>query len=104
MLDVARRAAGDQLAAALARAGAKVHDHIGLAHSLFVVLDDDDGVADVAQALEGVQQPLVVAMVQANGRLVENVQHADQAGADLRGEADALGLAAGQGVRAAVER
>ena len=97
VLNVARRAAGHQLRRALARPGAKVDDHIGLAYGLFVVLDDDDRVADVAQALEGGQQPLVVAVVQANGRLVEDVQHPDQTGADLRGEADALGLAAGTG-------
>jgi hypothetical protein len=42
--------------------------------------------------------------VQADGRLVEDVHHAHQAGADLAGQADALGLAAGEGVGAAVQR
>ena len=37
-------------------------------------------------------------------RLVEDVQHADQAGPDLGGKADALGLTARQGGRAPVER
>ena len=50
------------------------------------------------------QQPLVVARVQADARLVEDVQHADQAAADLPGEADALGLAAGERRGGAVER
>jgi hypothetical protein len=34
--------------------------------------------------------------MQADRRLVEHVEHAGQAGADLRGEADALALAAGE--------
>src|SRR5215510_13664921 len=43
---------------------------------LFVVLDDDHGVAEVAQAHEGVDEALVVALVQADRRLVEHVEHA----------------------------
>jgi hypothetical protein len=60
------------------------------------MLDHDDGVAEVAQALERVEQARVVALVQADGGLVEHVEHAGEAGADLRGEADALALAARQ--------
>jgi hypothetical protein len=67
------------------------------------VLDHDHRVAEVAQVLEGAEQAVVVALVQADGRFVEDVHHAHQAGADLAGQADALGLAAGQGVGAAVE-
>ena len=42
--------------------------------------------------------------MQADARLVEDVQDADQAAADLPGQADALGLAAGEGRGGAVER
>jgi hypothetical protein len=41
---------------------------------------------------------VVVALVQADRGLVEHVHHAGQAGADLAGQADALRLAARQGV------
>ena len=68
------------------------------------MLDDEDGVAEVAQVLERGDQPLVVALVQADGRLVEHVEHAAQARADLRGEADALAFAAGERGGIAVER
>lgn len=34
--------------------------------------------------------------MEADGRLIQNVQHAHQTGADLRGQPDALGLPAGQ--------
>ncbi len=49
-------------------------------------------------------KPRVVALVQADRRLVEHIEHAGQPGADLRGEANALALAAGQRARGARER
>ncbi len=52
---------------------------------------------------EGPQQAGVVALVQADGGLVQDVHDAHQAGADLAGEPDALGLAAGQGIGAALQ-
>ena len=67
------------------------------------MLDDDHGVAEIAQALERDEQPVVVALVEADRRLVEHVEHARQARADLAGEADALALAARQRARGAVE-
>ncbi len=95
---------GDHLAAAHARAGAEVDDVIGGPHRVFVVLDDDHRVAHVAQLRERVEQPVVVARVQADRRLVENVEHADQAAADLAGQANALRFAAGERGGGAVER
>ena len=84
------------LAAVLAGARADVDDPVGGGDGVLVVLDDDERVAEVAQPGEGLDQPVVVALVQPDARLVEHVEHADQAGADLGGEPDALGLAAGE--------
>ena len=47
------------------------------------------------------QQPRVVALVQADRRLVQHIEHAGQARADLAGQPDALALAARQRARAA---
>ena len=77
---------------------------IGGPHRVFVVLDDDHGVAQIAQLRERGEQAVVVARVQADRRLVEDVQHADQAAADLSGQADALRFAAGKRGSGAVER
>ena len=66
---------------------------------VLVVLHHDHGVADVAQVLERFQQAGVVALVQADGGLVQHVEHAGETGADLRGEPDALALAARQRAR-----
>ena len=79
-------------------AGARPHvdEVVGGADGLLVMLDHEDGVAEIAQALQRHQQPLVVALMQADGGLVQHIEHAGQAGADLRGQADALAFAAGQ--------
>ncbi len=98
------RAHRHDFAAAHARAGAEVDDVVGRPHRVFIVLDDDDRVAQVAQAGERGEQPLVVARVQADRRFVEDVEHADQAAADLPGQADALRLAAGKRGGGAFER
>ena len=87
----------DDGAAVLACARADVDDVVGGADGLLVVLHDDHRVAQVAQPLERADEALVVALVQADGRLVEDVEDADEAAADLAGQADPLGLAPREG-------
>ena len=87
-----------------AGAGTEVHHVVRLADRVLVVLDDDDGVAEVTQAMQRVEQALVVALVQPDRRLVEDVHDADESRADLAREADALRLAARECLGAAVER
>ena len=88
-----RRAHGDDPAAVLARPRPHVDDRVGGADHVQVVLDDEDGVAQVAQAAQDAQQPLGVARVQADGRFVENVEHPRQPGADQRRQPQPLRLA-----------
>ena len=97
-------ARGHDLAAVHARARADVDEVIGAADRVLVVLDHDHGVADVAQVRQRRQQARVVALVQPDRGLVEDVHHADQAGTDLARQADALRLAARERVGAAVQR
>src|SRR5439155_1264036 len=59
---------------------------------------------DAAQLAEGGEEPRVVALMEADRRLIQDVEHAHQLRADLRREPDALALAAGERRRAAVER
>ena len=98
------RAARGDLAALVAGAGAEVEQVVGRRDDLAVVFDEHERVAQVAQALQRAEQPGVVARVQADGRLVEDVEDAGQAAADLARQADALRLAAGERRPAAVER
>jgi hypothetical protein len=75
VLDVDRLALRDQLTAEAAGAGTEVDHVIGTLDSLGIVLDDEHGVAQVAQSSERIEQTIVVARVQSDGRLVEHVEH-----------------------------
>ena len=94
---VGHGAGDDDLAAVLTRPGADVDHPVGGGDGVLVVLDHDERVAHVTQPDQGLEQPLVVTLVQADGGLVQHVQHPDQARADLGGEPDALRLATGEG-------
>ena len=80
-----RSALGDNLAAMDARTGAHVDKVVGGADGIFVMLDDDDGIADIAQTLQRCQQPVVIPLMQADGRFVQHIQNAGQSAADLAG-------------------
>ncbi len=67
------------------------------------MLDDQHGVAPVAQELEQLGQPMHVARVESDARLVEDVHDVDQAAAEMLDELDALRLATGERVGLAVE-
>src|SRR5262249_11130401 len=92
-LDVVNIALGDDIASMLTRTRPHVDDIVGGAHRLLIVLDDQQRIAQVAPAGQRLDQARVVALVQADTRLIEDVEHTHQAGADLRRQADALRLA-----------
>src|SRR5207248_4418044 len=73
---------GDDPPSMLAGAWTEVDDVVGGSHRALVVLDHDHRVAEVAEALESRYEARVVALVEPDRRLVENVEDADQRGAD----------------------
>ena len=89
----------------LALAGARpdVDDVVGVANRVFIVLNDHQRVAFVAQTFECTQQNLIVPRVQSNGRLVKHVTHALQVASQLGRQANPLGLAATQSRSATVK-
>ena len=87
-------ALGDDLAAMDTGAGAEVDDIVGRENCLAIVLDDEHRVAEIAQVDQRIEQALVVALVQPDRRLIEDVHDADEPRADLAREPDALRLAA----------
>ena len=96
-------ALGNDGSAQASRAGAEIDNVVGMANGVFVVLDDQHGVAQIAQFLQRLNQPVVIALVKADGRLIEDIEHTAQPRADLRGQADALALAAGERIGVAVQ-
>ena len=67
------------MAAARAGAGAEIEDVIGGADGVLVVLDDDHGIAEIAQPAQRADEPVVVALMQTDARLVEHVEAAREA-------------------------
>jgi hypothetical protein len=84
--------------------GADVDHVVGRHHHVLVVLHHDDRIAGVAQFLQSVYQALVVALMQTDAGLVQNVEHTHKLRTYLRGKADSLRLASRKGARLAVER
>ena len=76
-----------------ARSGTDIYDVVCTADSVLIVFHHQYRIAQVAQVGEGGEQSLVVALVQADGGLVEDVHHADQPRADLGCQANPLRLA-----------
>ena len=56
-------------------AGAKINQPIGGAHCFFVVLDHEQGIAQVAHPLQRLDQAGIVALVQSYRWLIQHVQH-----------------------------
>ena len=94
----------DHLPALLAGAEPEVDDVVGDADHVGVVLDHEHRVALVAQLPQDRDQPPVVARVQADRRLVEHVERADQRRPERGRQVDPLRLAARQRRRQPVER
>ena len=88
--------ARDNTAAVQACTRPQIHYVVGCAHHVFVVFDHDDGIAQVPQTLQAMDQAHVVALVQTDAWFVQDVEDIDELGANLGGESNALCLAARQ--------
>jgi hypothetical protein len=86
---------GDQLAAPVAALGSQVDQPVGDLDDVEVVLDDQDRVAGIHQALQHFDQLVDVGGVQAHRRLIQHIQRPPGGAAgELLRELDALGFAA----------
>ena len=91
------------MAAALSGLGADLEHVVGGADHGLVVLDDDHRVAGGGERAHDGDEPVDVARVESDARLIEDEERVDQRGAEAAGEIDALHLAAGEGLRRPVE-
>ena len=66
-----------------ARARADVDDIVRRADGVFVMLHHDHCIAEVAQATERGKQAVIVSLMETDRRLVQHVENACEAGADL---------------------
>src|SRR4051812_2523778 len=90
---------GNYSAAARTCAWTEIDDVIGTPDRILVMLDDQQRIALRSKPRERVEQDAVVTRMQADGRLIEDVAHPLQIGAELRGKPDPLRFATRQGRR-----
>ncbi len=102
--DILDTALCHNLTAVHARAGADVDNIIRRAHSFLVVFDNHKRISQIAEAFQRHQQLFVIALVQADGRFVQNIKHAHKRGADLCRKAYALAFSPGKASGSAGER
>ena len=62
------------LAAMVAALGSQVHDPVRVPDHVQIVLDHQDRIAGLHEAIQDIQQPLNVGEVQARGRLVQDLK------------------------------
>ena len=94
--DGVQRADDDHLAAVFARGRADVNDMVRRGDHIVIMLNDQNGIADVAQFFQDFHQPVIIAAMQADGRLIQHITAPHQSAADLGGQTNPLGLAAGE--------
>ena len=82
-----------------ARAGADVDNVVSGANRVFIVLNHNDGIAQITQVDKRTQQTLVIALMQTDRRFIQHVHYADQTCADLACQTNTLGFAAGERFR-----
>ncbi len=91
--DLLRRAHRHEVAPQLPRPRTQIDHEVGGADGLLVVLHDEDGIAEVTQAFEGIEQAAVVPLMETDAGLVEDVEHTHEARPDLGRQAYPLPLA-----------
>src|SRR5437870_3401557 len=90
------RAGEEQLATELAGAGTEINDAIRGWNGVWIMRDDEDGVSEIAEGLENINEPLRVARMEADSRLVEHVERTHKMRTERRGELNPLGFSAGE--------
>ena len=80
--------------------GADIHNVIRSQHRIFVVLYNDNGIANVSQMLQSLNKPGIIPLVQANAGFIEDIENAHQRRTDLGCQTNALGFPTGKGAAA----
>ena len=83
-------ARADNFPAIFAGPRAKVENAVSGAHDVGIVLDHKNGVSQVAQVVQDLDESMRIAAVEADGGLVEHVQRADETRAKRSRELNAL--------------
>src|SRR5579883_3402930 len=96
LLHVFEIAGVNKLTTVFACAGPEIENMVGGLHHLGIVFYNKNGISDVAQPFQDVDEPLAVAWMQSDRWLVEYVQSAYQGRPQRCCQLDALSFTAGQ--------
>ena len=94
---------GDEMSSFGTCARAKLDEVICTAESFLIVLDEDEGVSEVAKMEEEIEEAGVIGGVEADTGFIEDIEDAGEAPADLGGESCAAGFSSRKSVHGAIE-
>ena len=83
----------DDLATEAACLRPHIDDMVCLKHHILVMLDDDDGIPQITELLQRMDEAHIVSLVEAYARLIEDIEHLDKLSTYLRRQTDTLALA-----------
>jgi hypothetical protein len=90
--DVGKGTFSHNLTAANSRSGAEIHNPVGGAHGVFIVLYNNNGIPEIPQAKEALDEPIVISRMEPNAWFIKYVKNANQPAADLSRESNTLGF------------
>src|SRR6185369_16328137 len=64
---------------------------------------DDDGIPQVPKRLQRLDQPVIIPLMQTDGRFIKDIESADQFRSQLAGQSDTLSLTAGKRIGPTIE-
>ena len=77
--------------------GTDIHNTVRCTHGVLIMFHHDQGITQITQMTEGIQQFIIISLMQTDTWLIQNIGNTHQTGTDLGSQTDTLSLSAGQG-------
>ena len=85
-------ASSNNVTTKLTGAGAHVNNVVSCTNGIFIVLDNKYGITAISELLEGLNEAVIISLMQTNGRFVQNIENSHEAGTNLSCQANTLGF------------
>ena len=72
-----------------------VHNIVCRTHRILIMFHDNDRIPEITQMLQCSEQFVIIPLVQADTRLVQNISHSHQTGTNLCRKTDSLRFSSG---------
>ncbi len=72
-----------------------IDNMVGRGDSVFIMLNHNNGIAQISESHQGLEESFIITLVQANRGLVKDIHHTHKASTNLAGQPDTLGFTAG---------